>query len=85
MREILFQCDINKDIEVIKNIFDEEVKQMSKDETMKFCIEMAKQGVDLEQLFKDLKPIFDIAKQVSELAIKNYKFLTKKEVKSDEN
>ena len=29
----------------------------------------------LEKLFKDLEPIFDICKQVFELGIKNYKFL----------
>lgn len=46
-------------------------------EIMGFALELAKQGIDLEKLIKDLEPIFNICKQVAELGIKNYEFLMK--------
>ncbi len=54
---------------------------------MEFCMEMAKKGIDLEKLFKDLEPIFEIINEISALAVKNYKFLTKnsKKVSSIKN
>jgi hypothetical protein len=49
---------------------------MEKDEKlMEFCIEMARQGIDIEKLFKDLEPVFEVAKQIADLGIKNYKFM----------
>lgn len=42
---------------------------------MEQCIELAKQGIDLEKLFKDMQPIFDVIKKVNDLSIKNYKFI----------
>lgn len=42
---------------------------------MEACIELAKQGIDIEEVCKSLEPLFDVCKQIVELAIKNYKFI----------
>lgn len=44
---------------------------------MKECMELAKQGIDLEELSKDLESIFNICEMIYDLGIKNYKFLMK--------
>lgn len=45
------------------------------EELMKQCIELARQGIDLEKVYESLKPIVDICKEMMDLAVKNYKFM----------
>lgn len=45
---------------------------------LKQCIELAKQGIDLEKLFEAMKPLFKIANEIMELALKNYNFIKNK-------
>ena len=45
---------------------------------MEQCIELARQGIDLEKVSESLKPIVDICKEMLELAVKNYKFIKSK-------
>ena len=44
-------------------------------ELMEQCILLARQGIDLEKVAESFQSIFDICKEVMELAIKNYKFM----------
>lgn len=58
---------------------------MKDEELMKQCVELAKQGIDLEKVYKSLSSVFDICKEIMELAIKNYKFMKNiKEKKENE-
>ena len=50
-------------------------------EIMNFSIELARQGIDLEKLMKDLEPVFDVVKEATKLAVKNYNFM--KGIKND--
>lgn len=45
---------------------------------LKQCIELAKQGIDFEKLLEDMKPLFKIANEIMELALKNYNFIKNK-------
>ena len=45
------------------------------EELMKQCIELAKKGIDLEELFENMKPLFEIAYGIMALALKNYNFI----------
>lgn len=45
---------------------------------LKQCIELAKQGIDLEKLLEDMKPLFKIANEIMGLALKNYNFIKNK-------
>ena len=45
---------------------------------MEQCVQLAKQGINLEKLYEDLEPFFNICNQIFDLAIKNYNFLCKK-------
>lgn len=49
------------------------------EEILKQCIELAKQGIDLEKLLEDMKPLFKMANEIMELALKNYNFIKNKE------
>lgn len=45
------------------------------EELMKQCIELAKKGIDLEELFENMKSLFEIADGLMALALKNYNFI----------
>ena len=48
---------------------------MNDEELMKNCIELTRQGIDIEKVYKSLEPLFNMCKEITELAVKNYKFL----------
>ncbi len=60
------------------------MKEEFDEKLYKQCIELAKQGIDIEQLFKDLEPLMKIAKSVIDLAIKNYNYLKGKNISQNE-
>lgn len=45
------------------------------EELLKQCVELAKQGIDLEELFENLKLLFKVADKIIALALKNYNFI----------
>ena len=51
---------------------------MNDEELMKQCVELAKQGIDLEELFRNMEPFFKIASEVMGIALKNYNFIKSK-------
>ena len=55
------------------------------EELMKQCIELAKKGIDLEELFENMKPLFEIADELMALALKNYNFINGRGVKNENN
>lgn len=50
-------------------------KEEFDEKLMEQCIELAKQGIDLEKLSESMKPIFDVIKETINLGMKNYKFI----------
>lgn len=48
-------------------------------EILKQCIELAKQGIDLEKLtYEDIESFFEIVNEIMTLALKNYNFIKDK-------
>ena len=46
---------------------------------LKQCIELAKQGIDLEKLtYEDIKSFLEIVNEIMTLALKNYNFIKDK-------
>lgn len=45
---------------------------------LKQCIELAIQSINFEKLLEDMKPLFKIANETTELALKNYNFIKNK-------
>lgn len=61
------------------NIEDEEkIKEEVDEKLIQACYDLARNGIDLENLFKSIDPLLKVLKEVVDLTLKNYKFLKEK-------